>query len=215
MWYTPAMDAVAGGRRNQKERTRRAIVAAAARLVELGGLPVVPEVAREALVSTATVYRYFPDQLSLLAAALEDSYAGVAERFRPDVTAETDIGRRVDLATEHLLRRIGERETLVRAVVALSLLRSVDGATSREESRRIRPGYRHAWIEEALAPVADRIAPEDLRLLKLSLGVVMGSEALIALQDVMGLESGEAVEVCRWMARTLTAAVVPERERCP
>ncbi|MGH2609384.1 MAG: hypothetical protein ACRDHF_09885 [Tepidiformaceae bacterium] len=41
-----------------------------------------------------------------------------------------------------------------------------------------------------------------------SLGAVMGSEALVALQDIMGLDSDEAVDVCRWMARTLTGATL-------
>ena len=123
-----------GGRQNQKERTRRAIVAAAAKLIAAGTLPTMPEVADEALVSTATAYRYFPDQLSLLSAALQDGYAGIGERFEPDIGPERDLERRVDIATEGLLRRIVDREPLVRTVMALSLLRSVDGATPREDA---------------------------------------------------------------------------------
>jgi len=202
------MDKPAGGRQNQKERTRRAIVAAAAKLIAAGTLPAMPEVAGEALVSTATAYRYFPDQLSLLSAALQDGYAGIGERFQPDIGTERDLERRVDLATEGLLRRIVDREPLVRTVTALSLLRSVDVTVPRSDAVGVRPGFRRAWIDEALRPAEDQFDPENLRLLKLALGTVMSSEALFALEDVMGVGSAEAIEVCRWMARTLTGAMM-------
>ena len=213
------MEAMPGGRQNQRERTRRAIVAAAVKLVADGTLPTIAEVAEEALVSTATAYRYFPDQLSLLNAALLDGYSGFGERFTPDIGAESDVVRRVDLATEGLIRRIIDRETLVRVVFALSLLRSVDGTTPRNEAVALRPGFRRAWIDEALLPVEKEIDPENLRLLKLALGAVMSSEALFALEDIMGVDANEAIEVCRWMARTLTAAMVlsdtPSQEQEP
>jgi len=199
----------ADGRKNQRERTRRAIVAAAAKLVASGKLPTMPEVADEALVSTATAYRYFPDQLSLLSAALQDGYAGIGERFEPDIGPERDVERRVDLATEGLLRRIVDREPLVRTVMALSLLRSVEG-TSPQDATTVRPGFRHAWIDEALGAAEGEIDIEDLRRLKLALGAVMSSEALFALEDVMGVETAEAIDVCRWMARTLTGAALRE-----
>jgi AcrR family transcriptional regulator len=167
-----------------------------------------PQVAEEALVSTATAYRYFPDQLSLLSAALRDGLAGIGDRFTPDIGDEPDLVRRVDLATGGMLRRILARETLVRAVMGQSLLRSVDGAADRDKAVALRPGFRHAWIDEALRPAESQFAAEDLKRLKLALGVVMGTEALVALQDIMGVDSDEAVEVCRWMARTLTIATL-------
>jgi AcrR family transcriptional regulator len=200
------------GRQNQKERTRRAIVAAAANLVAAGSLPTIPEVAQEALVSTATAYRYFPDQLSLLSAAVSDGYAGIGDRFRPDLGSAANPVQRIDIATEGLLRRILDREPLVRTVMALSLLRSVDGTTPRSEAAGVRPGFRHAWIDEALRPAASDFTPDELRTLKLALGVILGTEALVALKDIMGIESEEAIEVCRWMARTLTASALAERQ---
>lgn len=206
--YHVFMNTTSGGRQNQKERTRRAIVAAAAKLIAAGTMPSMSEVADEALVSTATAYRYFPDQLSLLSAALRDGYAGMGGRFQPDIGTEPDPERRVDVAAEGLLRRIIDREALVRTVMALSLLRSVDGTTPRGEAVGLRPGFRREWIDEALRPVENKIDPSNLRLLKLALGAVMSSEALFALEDVMGVGPDEAIEVCRWMARTLTGVVI-------
>src|SRR6478672_5679380 len=93
-------------RRNQKERTRRAIVAAAARLIEEGTLPSTAEVAEAALVSPATAYRYFPDRLSLLAAALRDASVGLADRFQPDLDDREDPVDRIDTATAAFLDRV-------------------------------------------------------------------------------------------------------------
>src|SRR5439155_18759561 len=53
-------------RANQKQRTRAAIIEAAAALLRAGTPPTVAEAAEKALVSRATAYRYFPTQESLL-----------------------------------------------------------------------------------------------------------------------------------------------------
>jgi AcrR family transcriptional regulator len=54
------------GRERQKERTRRAIVAAARELTRSGAEVTMPRVAERAMVSEATMYRYFPDLTSLI-----------------------------------------------------------------------------------------------------------------------------------------------------
>lgn len=65
------MTAQAGtGRTNQKQRTRTAIVAAARELIGTGAEVTMPGIAREAMVSEATAYRYFPDLPSLISEAL-------------------------------------------------------------------------------------------------------------------------------------------------
>jgi hypothetical protein len=81
-----------------------------------------------------------------------------------------------------------------------------------EDAAAVRPGFRRAWIDDALRPVEHQLGPESLRRLKLALGAVLSAEALIALKDIMGVDSAEAIAVCRWMARTLTAAVVGESQ---
>ena len=58
------------GRTNQKTRTRRAIVDACVERIRQRQPVTMPEVAKAAMVSEATAYRYFPDLASLLAEAL-------------------------------------------------------------------------------------------------------------------------------------------------
>jgi AcrR family transcriptional regulator len=196
------------GRQNQKERTRRAIVAAAGQLIEEGDLPSTAEAAEAALVSPATAYRYFPDNLSLLSAALQEA-SGLSARFQPGSDDEVDEPlARIEEAAASFLDRVAARERLVRAVMALSLMRSVDGTTPAEDAAGVRPGFRRDWIDHAVRPLEDQIPPAQMRRLKLALGVIIGPESLIALKDVMGADQQEAVDVCRWMARSVTAAAL-------
>jgi AcrR family transcriptional regulator len=196
------------GRQNQKQRTRNAIVATARDLVSQGKLPSVAEVAEAALVSPATAYRYFPDQLSLLRAALQEALPRDEEIATPIHAETADVAERVAYATTAFLRLTLKRDSLVRAVMALSLLQSVEAPANRQEAAALRPGYRLAWIAQALAPLEGRINAGALRRLTTALAVVVSSEALIALQDVCGLDAEEAVDICAWAARTLVQAVV-------
>ncbi|MFN2452158.1 MAG: TetR/AcrR family transcriptional regulator [Candidatus Dormibacteria bacterium] len=209
------MGAGSPGRPNQRERTRRAIVGAAVALVQAGRLPSMPEVAAEALVSTATAYRYFPDQLSLLSAALQDGLWSMREDFVPSIPEGGSAADRVATAADRMYRLLLDREPLIRAVMALSLLRTVDGTTPRADAVRVRPGFRREWIDAALRPAEERADPVALRRLKLALGVVIGPEALVALEDTMGVSQAEALAVCEWMARTLTTVALTEPLTAP
>src|SRR5690242_20110483 len=59
-------------RGNQRLRTRKDLIAAAAHLMREGRKPSLEEVAEAALVSRATAYRYFPNVEALLAEASVD-----------------------------------------------------------------------------------------------------------------------------------------------
>ena len=153
------------GRGNQKLRTRNAIIAAARDLVRQGQLPSVAQVAEAALVSPATAYRYFPDQLSLLRAAVPDELPRDSEIATPNYPATDDPAERIARAATDFLRLTLKREPIVRAVMALSLLQSIEAPAQRNEATTLRPGYRRAWIEQALAPLAGKIDADTLERL--------------------------------------------------
>src|SRR5579862_9773490 len=91
------------GRVNQKRRTRAAIVAACQELITAGAEINMPAVARAALVSEPTAYRYFPDLGSLL----EEALAGIEPDPTAALAAGTDAGDpggRVRYAAELLAR---------------------------------------------------------------------------------------------------------------
>src|SRR3954452_8635158 len=100
----------AGGRSNQKRRTREALVAAAQAQVGEGRTPTVEEAATAAGISRTTAYRYFPNQRSLLAAAHPETvgtsmlseHASDDPAERLEEVVRTFVGLIVD--TEHQQR---------------------------------------------------------------------------------------------------------------
>src|SRR6185437_13594676 len=101
------------GRVNQKLRTRTAIVAAAAELSRTGREVTMPEVAKAALVSEATAYRYFPDLASLLREAIADQLP-TPEEALSSAADSTDPVVRIAVVTEFLLRHVLSRQGVVR-----------------------------------------------------------------------------------------------------
>jgi len=198
-----AADAPAG-RVNQKQRTRAAIVAAARDLITGSAEVTMPAVARLALVSEATAYRYFPDLASLLREAVDGTWPSPAEALA-DAERSADPVERIGVGTERLLRHVQAYQGAVRAMIAATVVRPATAA--------VRPGHRLGVIDHALAPLEctlGRRAPEALRDLKRELGIVVSAEALFTLTDLYGLSPDEAIASAVRAARTITAAAVRE-----
>ena len=74
-----------------------------------------------------------------------------------------------------------------------------------------RRGYRRVeWIEQALDPVRDRLAPASFARLVSALATVVGWEPVIVLRDLRGLGTEEIERVCVWMADALLVAALAE-----
>jgi AcrR family transcriptional regulator len=188
------------GRANQKIRTRTAIVHAAAELSRTGREVTMPEVAKAALVSEATAYRYFPDLASLLHEALAGQLPDLSQALEP-VADSTDPVRRVAVATEFLLRHVLSRQGVVRALIAATI--------TRPGEPHARPGLRFGLIDSALAPLQDTLGATDpaaLTQLKRDLAVVVSAEALFSLTDLYGLDPEDAIGSIIHTATTLTSA---------
>ncbi|MFC4504069.1 MULTISPECIES: TetR/AcrR family transcriptional regulator [Streptomyces] len=197
------MTAQAGtGRTNQKLRTRTAIVTAARELIGTGAEVTMPAIARAALVSEATAYRYFPDLPSLISEALAGVWPPPAEALAP-VAGSADPVERVAFACEFLLRGILAREGAVRAMISATI--------TRPETVSHRPGLRFGLIDHALRPLENTLGttdPQAFAQLKLALAVAVGAEALFTLTDLCGLDPDEAVASAVRTAVTLTEAAV-------
>jgi AcrR family transcriptional regulator len=190
------------GRVNQKLRTRAAIVAAARDLITGSAEVTMPAVAQAALVSEATAYRYFPDLVSLLREAVEGTWPSPEQALAP-VGDSADAVERIGIGTERLLRHIQAYQGAVRAMIAAAIV--------RPRAADVRPGYRFAIIDYALAPLEDSLGrerPEAFRRLKQELALVVSAEALFTLTDLCGLPPDEAIACAVRTARTITAAAI-------
>ncbi len=187
------------GRVNQKVRTRTAIVEACREVIRSGGPVTMPAVARAALVSEPTAYRYFPDLVSVLNAALPGMWPSPAEALGP-VAASADPVERVAFASEFFLRRVLGYQGAVRAMISATV--------TRPDLAARRPGIRFGLIDQALDPVAGPLPlpPERLARLKHDLAAVISAEALFSLTDLCRLSPDESVASLVRTATTITAA---------
>ncbi len=192
------------GRVNQKRRTRTAIIAACQELIRAGADINMPAVARAALVSEPTAYRYFRD----LASLLEEALAGIDPDPATALAAGGDPGdpvERVTYAAELLARLVIERQGAIRALISVSIARGT--------ARQVRPGYRFALIDQALSPLARRKPGVDsgtVEQLRRDLAVVISAEAVLTLIDLYGLDSEAAVASIVHTARLITEATLSD-----
>src|SRR5690348_3424954 len=205
------------GRVNQKLRTRMAIVEACREVIRSGGPVTMPAVARAALVSEPTAYRYFPDLISLLHAALVGMWPSPAKALEP-IAASSQPVERVAFATEFFLRRVLSYQGAVRAMISATITRPALAAH--------RPGIRFGLINQALDPIADTLPlpPERLAQLKHDLAAIISAEALFSLTDLCRLTPDDAVGSLVRTATTIAAAATrdngtgpsqPRKQRSP
>lgn len=192
-----------GPRANQKLRTRKDLLVAAARLLQDGRTPTMDEVAEAALVSRATAYRYFPTLEALLVEAPLQGAAPDADALFAD-DPSTDPAQRVDKALDALQRMTYRNAPQLRIMLAQSL-----GAASGDAPRR--QNRRTQLIEAALAPVRDQLNPSTYRKLCRALALVFGTEAMIVCSDVLELDEAAAREVTGWAAQALVRAALDDR----
>ena len=183
------------GRTNQKARTRDALISAARGLLRRGVSPTLEEAAAEAAIGRTTAYRYFPNSRVLLAATFPE----LEMRSLLGADPPEDPLRRLEIMVEDLSGRIVEYEPEYRAQLRLAL----EGEPAGGESLPLRRGRRIEWVEDALAPLRERMSEPELRRLVYGIAATIGIEALVWLTDMGGLSREEAVEVMRSNARTL------------
>jgi AcrR family transcriptional regulator len=187
-------------RHRQKNRTRKALLSAAAELVRQGREPTVAEVAEVGEVSRATAYRYFPTQESLLAEMRMFAPEGPIEMF-DRVLDTADPVERVGVLARQVSEWAFENEPALRTWLRLSL---------DPETGVRRPGHRTRWIAEALQPLQGKVDGATLDRLSNALTMLLGIDPIVPLTDFAKLPPVEAIEVIEWAARVLVRSVVDD-----
>ena len=160
-----------------------------------------PSIARMAGVGTATAYRYFPTQKTLLLAAHPEVEA--ASMLPPDIG--DDPQERLEAAVRGFLAMVVDTELQQRTMLRLSL--EADAAT---RDLPLRQGRAIGWFTEALTPLAPQLGDDGVRRLAVAVRAVAGIESLVWLVDVAGMSSDDAVEQMVWSAvALLRRAVIP------
>lgn len=197
------------GRINQRHRTRKDLLAAAGRLLKQGSSPDMDMIAREAMVSRATVYRYFPTIDALLVEApLDGEVPEPQDIFADD--ASTDPVERVDKAEAALHEVCYRNESQLRRMLASTLQEGGRKHLKERGGIPIRQNRRMVLIEAALAPVRRRIDRAGYEKLCAALSMVFGTESMIVFSDVLGMDARSARRIKSWAARKLVEAAMKE-----
>ena len=192
-------------RGNQRYRTRKDLLAAAARLMREERKPSLEEVAEAALVSRATAYRYFPSVEALLVEASVDIAVPDGEALFAD-DRSVDPEERVDKAESAMHRMVLENEAALRHMLASALVRAAEGAAG--DGVPLRQNRRTPLIEAALAPARGRFDDGSYAKLRAALAMIFGPESRVVSRDVLGLDDGTAREVKSWAVRALVRAAL-------
>ena len=197
------------GRKNQKARTRQALVDATQSFIRDGRDFTVADVADAAQVGRTTAYCYFPTKESLYSQALlaffaTPAFADFSEIFR----RSDDVFEGVSTVVERSDQSVRDHESLYRAMLRVSMEQKGKGLP-----RRV--AIRQTWFQEALAPLAQRLDERSMRRLTSALSLCSGIEAHLVLRDVCGLPASEARQVKLWAADALLRAAIASLEEGP
>lgn len=196
-------DTDTSGRANQKRRTRKELLQAAARLLKRGITPNLEEIAQEAMVSRATAYRYFPSVEALHHEAALDVSMPEPEAIFAGM-ASTDAVQRMERVDASMHDLFVANDAPFRMMLAHALQRGVNPGA--DPALPIRQNRRSPLIDAALAPSRDQFSPAMLKTLSRALALIVGTEAMIVFKDVLQMDEAEARKVKRWAIRALVEA---------
>lgn len=186
---------------------RAALIQAAIEISSRGIIPSITDVAAAAQVSRATAYRHFPSQ-SVLVQAMVIEALGPIWRWLPESDdAEERVGRLLAFG----FRRMDDYEAPLRAALRLALDQwSRERAGTIGNEPRIVRGNRIRLLRLALAPLARRLPKRSFDRLVQGLAIVFGTETMVVLKDMFGLDGPQVAQVAEWVARSLVRAAIAE-----
>jgi AcrR family transcriptional regulator len=186
---------------------QRTLLATAMEMMQNGRVPSVSDVAEAAAVSRATAYRYFPSQAALIEATVGEALGPILQWS----SSAEEPEERVTELFAFALPRIEDYEATHRAALSLALdqWNRRQAGTLGAEERFVR-GHRRALLADALKPLKRQLGKPAFDRAMQALSLIFGTEALVVLKDIWGLNSAEAGRVATWAARVLVRAAVAE-----
>lgn len=188
-----------GGRKAQKERTRRAILDGARSLMQQGKAVTVAAAAELQGISKATAYRYFSDAAMLVAEAGLDLKT---LDYKTVTAGATDLSDRLCRISLYFFDLALNNEAGFRTFVGMTLV-----AWKPDENPRPvrRAGRRVAMYQRAFREGNADLSPDQQDRIIRALSSATGTEAMIALLDVVGTDPARARETVLDVAQAILA----------
>jgi len=185
-------------REEQAQQTRERILDGLTELLLAGRIDElsVPAIAEQTGVSTATIYRYFPNRDELFE-ALNEHYGRVLGRPRLPATVDD-----LTAGAPEMLRYYAANFEVMRLIGRVPSVLDV-----REHGRR----GRDEVIAGAVAPLTDHLEPERARAIQGVFRALFGFDTYETLHDRFDVDTEGAIEAMGWVARALVDALQRER----
>lgn len=194
---------IGGGK--ARGRTFRRLMDEALALVRKGSIPSVAEVARNAGVSRATAYRYFPTRSKVIGALVAEALAPVRD-YAP---REGEDGlARLNILIDKTYPRFKKYEPHMRAALQLALEHQALERAGLLEEEPFRRGQRREILKLATEPLKRKLTKPAYERLLNALSVVYGIEPFIVLKDICGASDRETQAVVRWMIEALVTSAL-------
>ena len=194
------------GRVNQKQRTRQTLLEATRLLLSKNETFTIDDVAEEAEVSRATVYRYFPNIDTLILETL------LVERYKIDFQlfktgASNNVVERASHLQEIMFSYVQKNELSFRKFLSV-----VVAQDKNDKVKQKRGGWRLKIIEEAIAPLEPELPETNYKNLKIALATMVGIESHVVGKDVCKHKDEEVKDALNWAIRKLVWAAQQEEE---
>jgi AcrR family transcriptional regulator len=176
--------------------------------------PTVEEVADVAEVSRRTAYRYFPTQEQMLVESALEALRPEVEGLIEREGLSADPEARLDAVVEIIQRLAFTHEPLLRTMIRLTVGRAKDEQSNGgSDGTPLRGRRRTDWIETALEPVHHQLSKKRYERLVSALSLCIGTEALIVLRDIRGLDKEASIKVSKWVAKALLRESLAEQNK--
>jgi AcrR family transcriptional regulator len=179
------------GRVKQKFQTRHQILEATQKLMQKHEKLTLEDVAKEASISRATIYRYYSTIDVLIAeASLDLKYKSPDELF--EEVKDMNLPDRLFYIQKEYTRHAQRNETVFRRYLSVVLAESIGTKKKLRGARRVES------LEKALAPFEDTLPKDTFKKLVGSASLLMGIDPLIVCRDICGLNNQEMEETLQW-----------------
>ena len=185
-------DGTAVLRERQQRLTRELILQAVADQLQSGNLAdiTVTDVARQAGMSSRTVYRYF--------ATREELFAAAADWIGETYFGDPAFPARLEDLTPYFRRHLQAFDRHPNLVRAMAVTRAGNLVRSSRRRRRL------AAMREALAEVTDHLPQAERRRAEAMFGYLQNMLAWVVMRDENGLAGDEVADTIGWATRVLT-----------
>lgn len=192
------------GRVKQKFQTRHQILGATQTLMQKEEKITLEDVAREANISRATIYRYFSHIDVLIAEASID-----LKHKSPDEIFEQV--KEMNLRDRLLYIQKEYNEHALRNEIGFRRYLSVILAESIVAGKPLRGARRVESLEKALTPLQEGLPKDTFRKLVTSASILMGIDPLIVCKDICKLTNQEADDTLKWALDMMLKGILQEK----